>query len=173
MAVWLVRAGSQGEYEERFLSSSRIYVTWDNLHLDLKKIVNRGDLIAELAKTDLDAKPRKLSNHASQIWPFIHTMNIGDRIILPSKLQPVIYIGIITSEYSYDPDAIDPFKHSRSVKWLATGIPRSHFSQDILYSFGAFMTICKIQRNNAEERLLEMEKTHGNRKIYIRLHILI
>lgn len=158
MAVWLVRAGSQGEYEERFLSTSKIYVTWDNLHLDLKKIVNREDLIAELAKTDPDAKPRKLSNHASQIWPFIHTMKIGDRIVLPSKLQPVIYIGSITSEYSYDSKAIDPFKHSRSVKWLAIGIPRSHFSQDILYSFGAFMTICKIQRNNAEERLLEMEK---------------
>lgn len=52
---------------------------------------------------DADAKPRKLSNHTSQIWPFIHTMKIGDRIVLPSKLQPVIHIGSITSEYSYDP----------------------------------------------------------------------
>ena len=62
MAVWLVRAGSQGEYEERFLSSSRIYVTWDNLHLDLKKIVD--DLILQkldhqlvLSETYLKANP--------------------------------------------------------------------------------------------------------------------
>lgn len=28
MAVWLVRAGSHGEYESKFISESRVYVTW-------------------------------------------------------------------------------------------------------------------------------------------------
>jgi len=40
--------------------------------------------------------------------------------------------------------------------WLANPVPRTHFSQDLLYSFGAFMTICRITRNNAEERILNM-----------------
>ena len=42
------------------------------------------------------------------------------------------------------------------MEWIGKSIPRSHFGQDLLYSFGAFMTICRIQRNNAEERLKAM-----------------
>ena len=40
--------------------------------------------------------------------------------------------------------------------WLETDIPRSNFDQDLLYSFGAFMTVCRIKRNRAEERLKAM-----------------
>jgi len=32
-------------------------------------------------------------------------------------------------------------------------IPKTAFQQDLLYSFGAFMTVCQISRNNAEERV--------------------
>ena len=35
-------------------------------------------------------------------------------------------------------------------------IPRTVFPQDLLYSFGAFMTICRIQRNDAEARVKAM-----------------
>jgi hypothetical protein len=29
MALWLVRAGKHGEYEEKFFSEGRVYLTWD------------------------------------------------------------------------------------------------------------------------------------------------
>ena len=80
-------------------------------------------------------------------------------VVLPSKSQPVIYVGKITSAYQHQPDADNPYFHWRSVEWEANGIPRSHFSQDLLYSFGAFMTVCRIKRNNAEQRLEEMAST--------------
>lgn len=35
MALWLVRAGQNGEYENKFLSEERIYLTWDKLDSDL------------------------------------------------------------------------------------------------------------------------------------------
>ena len=50
MSVWLVRAGAHGEYEEKFLREGRVYVTWDGLDVDLLKVRERSDLIAELAK---------------------------------------------------------------------------------------------------------------------------
>jgi restriction system protein len=37
MALWLVRAGRHGEYEQRFLDEGRIYLTWDELAGDLHK----------------------------------------------------------------------------------------------------------------------------------------
>ena len=43
-------------------------------------------------------------------------------------------------------------------KWIAEAVPRAHFSQDILYTFGAFMTICRVQRNNAEQRIAAMQR---------------
>jgi len=44
------------------------------------------------------------------------------------------------------------------VKWLANEVPRSVFDQDLLFSFGAFMTICEISRNDAEARLRAMAR---------------
>jgi restriction system protein len=42
------------------------------------------------------------------------------------------------------------------VKWLGDPIPRDHFGQDLLHTFGAFLTICRVQRNNAESRIAAM-----------------
>lgn len=65
MAVWLIRAGSQGELEEKFLSENKVYVTWDALNSDVSKMSERKQLIEALQKNDPDAKPKKLINHAS------------------------------------------------------------------------------------------------------------
>ncbi|WP_445768894.1 restriction endonuclease [Rheinheimera sp.] len=157
MAVWLIRAGSQGQFEQKFLNEKRVFVTWSGLNSNLAKMTERDELFNALSLIDPEAKPKKLFNHVSQIWPFAHVIKPGDRVVLPSKTQPVIYVGEIKSDYHFDADAEDPFFHWRDVEWQADGIPRSHFSQDLLYSFGAFMTICRIQRNNAESRLAAME----------------
>ena len=31
MALWLVRAGKHGEYEQKFFEENRIYLAWDRL----------------------------------------------------------------------------------------------------------------------------------------------
>jgi restriction system protein len=48
------------------------------------------------------------------------------------------------------------YHNSRRVEWFALDVPRDRFDQDILYSFGAFLTFCRISRNNAEARVKEM-----------------
>jgi restriction system protein len=42
MAIWLLRAGSHGEYEQKFIQENRVYVTWDDLDVDLAKLHQRG-----------------------------------------------------------------------------------------------------------------------------------
>lgn len=44
-------------------------------------------------------------------------------------------------------------RHTRKVKWVRPDVPRTTFQQDLLYSFGAFLTVCRIRRNNAERRI--------------------
>ena len=39
------------------------------------------------------------------------------------------------------------------MEWLRPDVPRATFEQDLLYSFGAFMTVCNISRNDAGRRV--------------------
>lgn len=156
MNVWLVRAGKHGQYEQKFLQEKKIYVTWDGLTVDLVSLANRDQLVGEMEGKYPTVKKKTLINWASQVWPFAFGMQIGDWVIIPSKSQPSLYIGEITGDYQYHSDGPNPFFHSRSIKLIGDGIPRSHFGQDILYSLGAFLTICRIKRNNAVERLMAM-----------------
>lgn len=156
MAIWLVRAGSGGEYEQRFLAESKVYVTWDSLDVNLAKLKSQEELRSVMADLYADVKPNTVKNWASQVWPFAHDMQKGDLVVVPFKSQPVVYIGEVVGDYQHIPNGTSPFFHSRQVKWIGEAIPRTNFSQDLLYSFGAFMTICRIQRNNAEERIKAM-----------------
>jgi restriction system protein len=156
MAVWMIRAGSHGEYEQKFLQEGRVYVTWEKLAHNLDKLADREALFTAMAQLYPDAKTKRLQNWVSQVWPFAHEIKKGDLVVLPLKTQPSICIGEVLSDYHFEPNGPDPFFHWRSVKWLAESIPRTYFSKDLLFTFGAFLTICRVQRNNAEARIIAM-----------------
>lgn len=156
MSIWLIRAGSHGEYEHKFIQENRVYVTWDDLDVDLSNMSGRSELTAAMTQRYSEAKPKTIQNWVSQVWPFAHEMKIGDLVVVPLKSQPAVYIGEITGDYQCQPSGPSPFFHSRAVKWIGEAIPRTHFGKDLLFSFGAFMTICRIKRNNAEQRIAAM-----------------
>ena len=45
MAIWLIRAGKHGEYEQKFITENRVYVTWEKLGVDISKLPDRDALI--------------------------------------------------------------------------------------------------------------------------------
>jgi restriction system protein len=156
MAIWLVRAGSHGEYEQKFFQEKRVYLTWERLNVNLAKIKERADLTAAMVERSPEAKSKAIHNWVGQVWPFVHAIKKGDLVVIPLKSQPAIRIGEVVGDYHYQPSGPDPFFHWRDVKWIAEAVPRTHFGKDLLYTFGAFMTICRIQRNNAEARIAAM-----------------
>lgn len=156
MAIWVIRAGSHGEYELKFIQESRVYVTWDNLDVDLAKLSDRAQLADVMAERYADAKAKTITNWVSQVWRFAHEIERGDLVILPLKSQRAIQVGEVTGDYEFDRAGPNPFYHFRVVNWIAEAIPRAHFGQDLLNSFGAFLTICRVTRNNAEARLAAM-----------------
>jgi restriction system protein len=158
MTVWLVRAGKHGEFEQKFLQENKVYVTWDKLAVDLGKMKERQQLFDAMSEIYPEAKTRAIQQNVSQVWPFGHEMQPGDLIVMPSKMQRAIYVAEITGGYQFEKQGPDPFFHSRTVKWIGEAIPRSNFGQDLLHSFGAFTTICRITRNNAAERIAIMRK---------------
>ena len=157
MTLWLVRAGKKGEYEDKFLSDNKIYLTWNHLSRDLSQ-VQKDALLQLLRELYPDKKETTLTMGGGQIRSFVERMQQGDWVALPSKKDRVIHFGEIKGDYQNDGQASNPYYHYRDVKWFAPDIPRTNFSQDILYALGSQLTICRIQKNNAEERVRAMSK---------------
>lgn len=156
MALWLNRTGSHYEHEDKFLKDNRIYLTWDGLDRDLGHLKNRQELMTLLEEVYPKFKHFHRVQNSGQIWAFIHRMKPGDWVCVPSK-QKTIHIGEITGPYTFDSKAENPYYHSHAVKWIEKDIPRTNFDKDILYSLGAFTTVCQISRNDAENRVRDMK----------------
>ncbi len=157
MALWLVRAGRHGEHEQRFHDDNRIYLTF-NLQCDLSKAKNADGIFRILKEANPDDPDPRAWNFARQAAQFVFAMKAGDWVVVPLRGKPLIALAEITGDYRYDKDATERYWHSRIVKWLRWDIPRAAFEQDLLYSFGAFMTVCQITRNDAEKRVRTMGK---------------
>lgn len=160
MSIWLFRAGKNGEYEEKFLSDNRIYLTWQNLNINLNDYKDRSLHLQKLQELYPAEKLNTIKNWETQIYPIAHRMAIDDWIVLPSKRTSTIHIGKVIGEYTYSEENGNPYYHYRNIDWFAKDIPRNNFDQDILYSFGAFMTVCKITRNEAEKRIKAMAQNN-------------
>ena len=152
MAVWLVRAGRHGERENFVLENDVVAIGWIELP-DLSQVKSREALQKICEETYPDEKPKTLINWVSQIWPFLAVVQEGDLVVLPLKKRSAVAIGRVTGPYQYRSDFPEDARHTRPVTWIRKDIPRSAFDQDILYTLGAFMTVCRVQRHNAEERI--------------------
>jgi len=149
MTLWMVRAGKHGEQEGIALEKNLITIGWNELP-DLSKVGTKEDLQKIYEETYPRNKKRTASNEVGQIWRFVKGIPKGDLVALPLKTQSIVALGEVLGDYEYNEMRHD-VKHIREVKWLKK-LPRSAFDQDILYSF-APMTICKVERNNAELRV--------------------
>ncbi len=155
MALWLVRGGRHGQHEDRFFQTDRVYGTWPELaDVDVSKLDGPGAVARELRKSFEDAPENRLLNWARQVWALVSHMAPGDWVVVPRKGKSLLAFGEVVGPYEYDPKEPDTsYRHFRKVKWLNREVARSVFGQDLLYSLGAFMTICRIKRNDAEKRV--------------------
>lgn len=161
----MVRAGRHGEYEDRFLSDGRIYLTWgDALPADGRVAGSRAEIVQALRERWANATEGKIRNHAGQIWAFLQTMRVDDLVVVPSKKTPELHFGVVGSDLQFDPAAEPDYRYFRTVQWIQD-VPRSSMDKDILYSLGAIMTICEISRNDAEARIRRMLKIAAPRPL--------
>jgi restriction system protein len=152
VTLWMVRAGRHGEGESDALATDVVGIGWPELG-DLTQIDSTEEIRTRLNATYPDAKPSTLANWAGQLAAFRFRMQTGDLVALPLKSAPAVAFGHLTGGYQYVADAVEAMRHQRPVKWVSDGIPRDVIDQDLLYSLGAFLTVCQISRNDAERRI--------------------
>ena len=85
MAIWLVRGGKYGEYEDRFFSDNKIYLTWDNLSASLSGLADRAALRLLLDQTYPNQAAARIRNWVGQIGRFVFNMSVGDIVVVPKK----------------------------------------------------------------------------------------
>lgn len=151
MTLWLVRAGRYGEREQFAIDRDLAVIGWEAVP-DLSKIVTRDELTEILPNIYPEEQKKTLINWESQLWAFSKSMQIGELVAMPLKHRAIIKFGYVTGNYIYEPTNPTGFKHTRAVKWKYE-IPRNQIDKDLLYSFGSAMTVCKIHRNDAENRI--------------------
>ena len=152
--LWLVRLGRDGEYEPDALDRNLLNIGFSMVR-DLTGAGTRDQVLDVVRQTFPDAKPATQGNYAAQINQFVNSIAEGDLVVSPLKSLGKIGIARVTGAYRQLPDG----HPARPIEWLTTELPRDAFRQDLLYSFGAFMTVCEIRRNNALARVLTVLRT--------------
>ena len=153
-AVWLVRAGREGEYEDDALKRGLAIVDWSVG--DLTGAVDRDGIRERVRHADPSASSRSIGNVTGQLASFLLDLVEGDIVSLPLKTRSGhVALGRVTGQYVYR--AVDGHEfHTRSVNWIRTDVPLSDFGADLQSSLGYSGTICRIQGNDAERRIAAM-----------------
>jgi restriction system protein len=156
--AWLLRAGRAGEREHWALREG---VSGGGFHevADLTPAATRDAVVAAVGAAFPSAKEAKVRNFAAQLWALRERINVGDLVVMPLKGNPVIAIGRVTSGYQYRNEADPSLRHVVAVEWLRTDVSRTSVKQDLLYSLGAFLTICELKRNDAAHRVAALAGT--------------
>jgi restriction system protein len=149
--VWLARAGRTGADEEYALENSMAIIGFREIP-SLEGVPDYDSIAKLVAESLPGSKNRKVGNFAGQLWAFTLGMKEGDIVVLPRKLTSQIALGRVKGPYRYQTVGTE-LRHTRAVEWIRPDVPRTAFEQDLLFSFGAFMTVCNVTRNDAEKRV--------------------
>lgn len=76
MSLYLVRAGSKGEFEDNFLQDNRVYLRWGGAfpNRNIAELADHEQIKTAMIAQNPDEQVRKLINGAGQINAFVHTM---------------------------------------------------------------------------------------------------
>jgi len=150
MSLWVVRAGRHGEQEETAIREHLVCHAWNELP-DYSAYKTRDDLRALYKQTYPGESENRAIAGLGQVWRFAGEIQKGDLVALPLKTQSAIAFGRITGGYQYKKVAPNVM-HIRSVEWIKT-VPRTDLPRDILNAINGALTIFKVYRNDAENRV--------------------
>ena len=179
MAVWVVRGGRNGEREQEALEKGVLTISalhriqqgqeqealekggitiGFDLTEDLSAIRNKEDLRRLLQQNNPGSEAKSISSHASLLWAFKDSIEIGDLIVMPRKGQPTIAVGEMAGEYEYRPE-FTRRNHGRAIRWINTEIRRDSLPPDLQSSINGNLTIFQPRNENAEQRLRTIAET--------------
>ena len=155
MTLWVVRCGRDSAYELEAYDKKIVGIGWGSLG-DVSKFETVDQLRAFFSERNREESQGAVRTNVAQIFSFIKRIQIGDLVALPIRSTASIAFGRVKSESRFVADTYPYVVNQRDVEWIGDPIPRSQIDQDLLFTFGAFLTVFRAQRNDAENRVRAM-----------------
>ena len=165
--IWRMLTGKNGEYEDKFLSTGKIYMTIDKSNFDLRNC-NRDEIKRKLKKNRPQLDKSRLGKYAGCLYRFASEMQKGHKIILSLKKSKLskTNIGIIVGDYEYDPAEDEPYWHSREVMWVKENhrLPKNSLSgsRNVLNEIKANRNLLSLEFQKFEWSEMEKGGREGN-----------
>jgi restriction system protein len=142
MAIWLVKAGREGVFAERFKVTSKIAIGWERLG-DFDPSGSWEEFRAHVKeKLPEDFSANQVGSAAGQLWAFIREMAVNDFVISPVKSSREVLIGKVTGQYVFDPTFDYSYQRTRTVEWY-TPLPWDSLPDEMRRCFSQWLTISK------------------------------
>lgn len=159
--MWVIRAGQNALYYDKFIQNSKVYIPWDGYKMNLSGIKTHADFRAVVEKEKGTNNRTSVSNWAGQLYTFTQVIEIGDLVLIPSKRSHTYCLARITGDYHFDINEQDKLYHYRDIEILEMDIPRDVFSQPVIFSLGAFRTIFKAKHDEEILKTINRWKETG------------
>ncbi len=115
---WIYSSGKNSCMWDEFYDAGIMAIGWGEIG-DLSTFKTKDDMKEKMRETYHTNLSYTMTSHAT--WQFANEMQVGDVIFVKHGLHKVIGHGIVTSEYEFDEDRTDEFKHVRRVNWTHRG----------------------------------------------------
>ena len=149
--IWFVRAGRESAYAEDFIQKKVVALGWVDLG-NVDKAITKPSLIPLYKQAYPTQSDGSVQVSVSQIIRFIQEVKIGDSVMTHDRDKQMYYIGVIVSEYKWQPDTIAELPRIREVDWKYQ-VPRGVLSSDTKNTLGAIQTLFLVKGKQTTEIL--------------------
>ena len=136
LRAWVVRAGKKGEQVAHNLQHGVASIGWNEWAApDLSSFADKKAYGEYIERDFQHERPSERESSRNQIWSFYHKISVDDLVVLPLKnhgtAEDWIAIGRVASAAAFDPTRPKGGRHYRSVRWLASSVPKSAAPKDL------------------------------------------
>jgi len=147
--LWGIHSGSTGQADSLFLKKKYVALGWGDTG-DLCLLDNDREAFKQrLIEVYPDSKPGSIPVWGGQLYRSVHEVKVGDFVCYPSKVDRMVHLGKVESDYKFNPSINSEYPHQRAVKWLKE-IPRTSFTQGALYEIGSAMAFFQVKNYSDE-----------------------
>ena len=157
--LWGIHGGQGGHADGLFKEENVVALSWHAVP-DLATLSPDREAFKEAYRAaHPDAKEGTVTAHASQLFRFVHDVEVGDLVAYPSRRDRSVHLGRIEGPYRYVPNAPNGSVHQRPVTWLEA-VPRTRYSQGALYEIGSALSFFQV-KNYLDEHLALLQGHDG------------
>lgn len=157
--VWVIRpgTGNSGDSTGQFLDGN--FVGLEDAQMgDLNELpCEREAFYQRYGQSHLGDTRTGITGIGGKYFRFVHEIAIGDTVLIPSRKDRNIYIGLVKSEYAYCQTEDSQFPHRRQVEWLYV-FAKALLSEMAKRECGSARTLFKLSKNIREIRTLIQQK---------------